>query len=75
MQTLNEYSQANQDDILDILKNQIDELAIPLALKNKFHAQIEDNASEIIEHNYEDMISAYQCRAYDEFKDSKFEEK
>ena len=75
MQTLNKYMQENQDNILDIIKNQIDELAIPLALKNKFHEQIDYNASEIIEHNYDDMVSAHQCIAYDEFKDSKFENK
>lgn len=71
MQTLNEYSQANQDDLLDIINNQIDELAIPLALKNRFQALVEDNAAEIIEYNYNDMVSAHMDRAYDELKDSR----
>lgn len=71
MQTLNEYSQANQDDLLDIINNQIDELAIHMALKNRFQALVEDNAAEIIEHNYNDMVSAHMDRAYDELKDSR----
>ena len=36
MQTLNEYMQANQDDIMDILENEVDSLSIPLQLRTKF---------------------------------------
>ena len=71
MQTLNEYMQANQDDILDILKNQVEELEIPMNLKKRFQESIEDNAAEILEYNYDNFVSAIQCKAYDEYKDSK----
>ena len=71
MQTLNEYMQANQDDIMDILENEVNNLSIPLQLKTKFISLLNDNVAEIMEYNYDSMISAQIDRAYDEHKDSR----
>lgn len=70
MQTLNEYMQANQDDIMDILENEVDNLSIPLQLRTRFISLLSDNVSEIMEYNYDSMVSTMQDRAYDEYKDN-----
>ena len=72
MQTLNDYMQANQDDIMDILENEIDSLAIPLQLRTKFISLLNDNVAEIMEYNYDSMVSAQIDRAYDEYKDNRW---
>ena len=71
MQTLNDYMQANQDDIMDILENEVDGLSIPLQLRTKFISLLNDNVAEIMEYNYDSMISAQIDRAYDEHKDDR----
>ena len=71
MQTLNEYMQTNQDDIMDILENEIDSLSIPLQLRTKFISLLNDNVAEIMEYNYDSMVSAQIDRAYDEYKDNR----
>ena len=71
MQTLNEYMQANQDDIMDILENEIDSMSIPLQLRTRFISLLNDNVAEIMEYNYDAMISAQIDRAYDEHKDDR----
>ena len=71
MQTLNEYTQANQDDIMDILENEVDNLSIPLQLRTKFISLLNDNVAEIMEYNYNSMVSAQIDRAYDEHKDAR----
>lgn len=71
MQTLNEYMQTNQDDIMDILENEIDSLSIPLQLRTKFISLLNDNVAEIMEYNYDSMVSAQVDRAYDEYKDNR----
>ena len=71
MQTLNEYMQANQDDIMDILENEVDSMAIPYQLRTKFISLLNDNAAEIMEYNYDSMVSAQIDRAYDEHKDDR----
>ena len=71
MQTLNEYVQANQDDIMDILENEVDSLSIPLQLRTKFISLLNDNVAEIMEYNYDSMVSAQIDRAYDEHKDNR----
>jgi hypothetical protein len=70
MQTLNEYTQINQDDIMDILENEIDSLSIPLQLRTRFISLLNDNIAEIMEYNYDSMVSTMQDRAYDEYKDN-----
>lgn len=70
MQTLNEYMQANQDDIMDILENEVDNLSIPLQLRTQFISLLNDNISHIMEYNYNSMISTIKDRAYDEYKDN-----
>ena len=70
MQTLNEYMQANQDDIMDILENELDNLSIPLQLRTKFISLLNDNIADIMEYNYNSMVSTMQDRAYDEHKDN-----
>ena len=72
MQTLNEYTQANQDDIMDILENEVDSLSIPLQLRTKFISLLNDNVAEIMEYNYDSMVSAQIDRAYDEHKDNRW---
>ena len=72
MQTLNEYTQTNQDDIMDILENEVDSLSIPLQLRTRFISLLNDNAAEIMEYNYDSMISAQIDRAYDEHKDDRW---
>lgn len=71
MQTLNEYTQANQNDIMDILENEVDNLSIPLQLRTKFISLLNDNIAEIMEYNYDSMVSAQIDRAYDEHKDNR----
>ena len=71
MQTLNDYMQANQDDIMDILENEVDGLSIPLQLRTQFISLLNDNIAEIMEYNYNSMVSAYIDRAYDEHKDNR----
>lgn len=71
MQTLNEYMQANQDDIMDILENEVDSMQIPYQLRTKFISLLNDNVVEIMEYNYDSMISAQIDRAYDEHKDNR----
>ena len=71
MQTLNDYMQANQDDIMDILENEVDSLSIPLQLRTRFISLLNDNVAEIMEYNYDSMISAQIDRAYDEHKDDR----
>ena len=71
MQTLNDYMQANQDDIMDILENEVDGLSIPLQLRTRFISLLNDNVAEIMEYNYNSMISAQIDRAYDEHKDNR----
>lgn len=71
MQTLNNYIQTNQDDIMDILENEVENLAIPYQLKTRFISLLNDNIAEIMEYNYESMVSANIDRAYDEYRDSK----
>lgn len=71
MQTLNDYMQANQDDIMDILENEVDGLSIPLQLRTQFISLLNDNVAEIMEYNYDSMISAQIDRAYDEHKDDR----
>ena len=71
MQTLNDYTQANQDDIMDILENEVDGLSIPLQLRTRFISLLNDNVAEIMEYNYDSMISAQIDRAYDEHKDDR----
>ena len=71
MQTLNEYMQANQDDIMDILENEVDSLSIPLQLRTKFISLLNDNVAEIIEYNYDSMVSAQIDRAYHEHNDDR----
>ena len=70
MQTLNEYMQANQDDIMDILENEVDNLSIPLQLRTRFISLLNDNIAEIMEYNYNCMVLTLQDRAYDEHKDN-----
>ena len=70
MQTLNEYMQANQDDIMDILENEVDNLSIPLQLRTRFISLLNDNVADIMEYNYNSMVSTMQDRAYDEHKDN-----
>lgn len=70
MQTLNEYMQANQDDIMDILENEVDNLSIPLQLRTQFISLLNDNISDIMEYNYDSMVSTMQDIAYDEYKDN-----
>ena len=70
MQTLNEYMQANQDDIMDILDFEVDNLSIPLQLRTRFISLLNDNIAEIMEYNYNSMVSTMQDRAYDEYKDN-----
>ena len=70
MQTLNEYMQANQDDIMDILENEIDSMSIPIQLRTRFISLLNDNVAEIMEYNYDAIISAQIDRAYDEHKDN-----
>ena len=72
MQTLNDYMQANQDDIMDILENEVDGLSIPLQLRTKFISLLNDNVAEIMEYNYDSMVSAQIDRAYDEYKDNRW---
>lgn len=62
--------QTNQDDIMYILENEVENLAIPHQLRTKFISLLNDNISEIMEYNYDNMVSAQICRAYDEHKDS-----
>ena len=71
MQTLNDYMQANQDDIMDILENEVDGLSIPLQLRTRFISLLNDNVAEIMEYNYDSMVSAQIDRAYDEHKDNR----
>ncbi len=71
MQTLNDYMQANQDDIMDILENEVDNMAIPYQLRTKFISLLNDNVAEIMEYNYDSMVSAQIDRAYDEHKDAR----
>ena len=71
MQTLNDYMQANQDDIMDILENEVGSMAIPYQLRTKFISLLNDNVAEIMEYNYDSMISAQIDRAYDEHKDDR----
>ena len=75
MQTLNEYMQANQDDIMDILENEVDNLSIPLQLRTRFISLLNDNIAEIMEYNYDSMVSTMQDRAYDEYKDNRRKKK
>lgn len=70
MQTLNEYMQANKDDIMDILENEVDNLSIPLQLRTRFISLLNDNIADIMEYNYDSMVSTMQDRAYDEYKDN-----
>ena len=70
MHTLNEYMQANQDDIMDILENEVDNLSIPIQLRTQFVSLLNDNIAEIMEYNYNSMVSTMQDRAYDEYKDN-----
>ena len=70
MQTLNEYMQANQDDIMDILENEVDNLSIPLQLRTRFISLLNDNKADIMEYNYDSMVSTMQDREYDEYKDN-----
>ena len=70
MQTLNEYMQANQDDIMDILENEVDNLSITLQLRTRFISLLNDNIEDIMEYNYDSMVSTMQDRAYDEYKDN-----
>lgn len=70
MQTLNEYMQANKDDIMDILENEVDNLSIPLQLRTRFISLLNDNIEDIMEYNYDSMVSTMQDRAYDEYKDN-----
>ena len=72
MKTLNEYMQANQDDIMDILENEVDNLSIPLQLRTRFISLLNDNVAEIMEYNYNSMVSAQIDRAYDEHKDDRW---
>ena len=71
MQTLNDYIQTSQDDIMDILENEVENLAIPYQLRTKFISLLNDNIAEIMEYNYNSMVSAYTDRAYDEHKDNR----
>ena len=71
MQTLNDYIQTSQDDIMDILENEVENLAIPYKLKTKFISLLNDNIAEIMEYNYNSMVSAYIDRAYGEHKDNR----
>lgn len=71
MQTLNDYMQSNQDDIMDILENEVDGLSIPLQLRTRFISLLNDNVAEIMEYNYDSMVSAQIDRAYDEHKDDR----
>ena len=70
MQTLNEYMQANQDDIMDILENEVDNLSIPLKLRTRFISLLNDNIADIMEYNCDSMVSTMQDRVYDEYKDN-----
>ena len=71
MQTLNVYIQTSQDDIMDILKNEVENLAIPYQLRTQFISLLNDNIAEIMEYNYDSMVSAHIDRAYDEHKDNR----
>ena len=71
MQTLNDYIQTSQDDIMDILENEVENLAIPYQLRTQFISLLNDNVAEIMEYNYDSMISAQIDRAYDEHKDDR----
>ena len=71
MQTLNDYIQTSQDDIMDVLENEVENLAIPYQLKTKFISLLNDNIAEIMEYNYNSMVSSYIDRAYDEHKDNR----
>ena len=71
MQTLNDYIQTSQDDIMDILENEVENLAIPYQLKTKFISLLNDNIAEIMEYNYNSMVSAHIDKAYDEHKDNR----
>ena len=60
------------EHIQDSLFTSIDNINIPYKVKQKVWDVINENSHAILEDRYEDYISEYQDRAYDEYKDSKW---
>ena len=58
---------------LDTIYNTIFDLNVPNKVYNRLVDVISDYSYEILEDKYEEYISEYQDRAYDEYKDSKYE--
>ena len=68
-----EYCDRFDVQIQDNLYVSIDNLNIPYKVKQRIWDVIMDYSYDILEDRYEDYISEYQDRAYDEYKDSKYE--
>ena len=67
-----EYYDRFVEHIQDSLYASLDNINIPYKVKQRVWDVIIDYSHEILEDRYEDYISEYQDRAYDEYKDSKW---
>ena len=66
-----EYCDRFDVQIQDSLYVGLDNLNLPYKVKQRIWDVIMDYSYDILEDRYEDYISEYQDRAYDEYKDSK----
>lgn len=66
--TLDEYMQKHGDEVIEDLKQSIDELDIPENFKEQFKNILDDNDFDIMEHNYNILKSDYEDRMIEDFK-------
>ena len=68
-----EFCDRFDTQIQDSLYVSLDNLNLPYKVKQRIWDVIMNYSYDILEDRYEDYISEYQDRAYDEYKDSKYE--
>ena len=66
------YDSVGADKFQEIIET-IEDLEVPYKLKEVILNTVVDAELEILEYMYEDAISEYQDRCYDEYKDGKYE--
>lgn len=66
------YDSVGADKVQDIIET-IEYLDLPYKLKENILNTVVDAEAEILEYMYNGVVSEYQDRCYDEYKDGKYD--
>ena len=71
MRAFEEYCDKYSDKILSDLENEIESLNLPKYVQDRLLDVLIECEGEIIEHYFEQIISEFEDKSYDELKDSR----